>query len=96
MDLDQSIEDFVKHLTETIRTYPGNEIAPKRLPALKTPRHQASFPPFRTHAYDSLKIDSQPHGMKPNDLVTGFDDEEETILTRMRFLGAAKKRGSSC
>ena len=46
VDLDQSIEDFVKHLAETIRTYPGNKIAPKRLPALKTPRHQASFPPF--------------------------------------------------
>ncbi|KAM8856508.1 UPF0538 protein C2orf76 homolog [Spinachia spinachia] len=37
-------------------------------------------PPFKTFAYDTLKIIHQAHGAKTNELVMSFDDDENLIL----------------
>ncbi|CAB1449016.1 unnamed protein product [Pleuronectes platessa] len=37
-------------------------------------------PPFRSYAYDTMKIIHQAHGAKTNELVMSLDDDENLIL----------------
>ncbi|KAM9710509.1 UPF0538 protein C2orf76 homolog isoform 2-T2 [Menidia menidia] len=37
-------------------------------------------PPFRSFAYDTMKIIHQAHGAKTNELVMSLEDDEELIL----------------
>nr|XP_046259945.1 UPF0538 protein C2orf76 homolog [Scatophagus argus] len=46
-------------------------------------------PPFRKHAYDTMKIIHQAHGAKTNELVMSLDDDEKLILQNGQTLRAA-------
>ncbi|KAL6101093.1 uncharacterized protein ACO6RY_08097 [Pungitius sinensis] len=46
-------------------------------------------PPFKTFAYDTLKIIHQAHGAKTNELVMSLDDDENLILQDNLTLKAA-------
>ncbi|KAM6934284.1 UPF0538 protein C2orf76 homolog [Xenentodon cancila] len=46
-------------------------------------------PPFKKHAYDTMKIIHQPHGAKTNDLVMTLEDDEKLILQDEQTLRAA-------
>ncbi|XP_066431353.1 UPF0538 protein C2orf76 homolog [Eleutherodactylus coqui] len=46
-------------------------------------------PPFRRHAYDTMKIIHHPHGSKTNDLVISLEDDEKLILRPERTLREA-------
>ncbi|XP_040056864.2 UPF0538 protein C2orf76 homolog isoform X1 [Gasterosteus aculeatus] len=46
-------------------------------------------PPFKTFAYDTMKIIHQAHGAKTNELVMSLDDDENLILQDNQTLRAA-------
>ncbi|XP_072253901.1 UPF0538 protein C2orf76 homolog [Leuresthes tenuis] len=46
-------------------------------------------PPFRTFAYDTMKIIHQAHGAKTNELVMSLDDDEKLLLHEDQTLRAA-------
>ncbi|XP_061578991.1 UPF0538 protein C2orf76 homolog [Cololabis saira] len=52
-------------------------------------RREGLPPPFRKHAYDTMKIIHQPHGAKTNELVMSLEDDERLILQDEQTLGAA-------
>ncbi|KAM6956018.1 UPF0538 protein C2orf76 homolog isoform 1-T1 [Lycodopsis pacificus] len=46
-------------------------------------------PPFKTFAYDTMKIIHQAHGAKTNELVMSLEDDENLILQDNQTLRAA-------
>ncbi|XP_034416840.1 UPF0538 protein C2orf76 homolog isoform X1 [Cyclopterus lumpus] len=46
-------------------------------------------PPFKTYAYDTMKIIHQAHGAKTNELVMSLEDDENLILQDNQTLRAA-------
>ncbi|XP_060944495.1 UPF0538 protein C2orf76 homolog [Limanda limanda] len=46
-------------------------------------------PPFRSYAYDTMKIIHQAHGAKTNELVMSLDDDDNLILQDGQTLRAA-------
>ncbi|XP_068581318.1 UPF0538 protein C2orf76 homolog [Cebidichthys violaceus] len=46
-------------------------------------------PPFKTFAYDTMKIIHQAHGAKTNELVMSLEDDENLILQDNQILRAA-------
>ncbi|KAM9364407.1 UPF0538 protein C2orf76 homolog [Pholidichthys leucotaenia] len=52
------------------------------------------LPPFRKHAYDTMKIIHQAHGAKTNELVMSLDDDDKLILqdgVSLRAAGVANE-----
>ncbi|XP_056280448.1 UPF0538 protein C2orf76 homolog isoform X1 [Pseudoliparis swirei] len=46
-------------------------------------------PPFKTYAYDTMKIIHQAHGAKTNELVMSLEDDDKLILRDDQTLRAA-------
>ncbi|XP_068428567.1 UPF0538 protein C2orf76 homolog [Clinocottus analis] len=46
-------------------------------------------PPFKTYAYDTMKIIHQAHGSKTNELVMSLEDDDDLILQDHQTLRAA-------